>query len=275
MKVIDFHTHIFPDRIAARTVSMLEERAHIKAFTDGTLEGLKNTMKDGGADVSVILPVITRIDQFDSIFRFAVKVNESEKNLISFGAVFPGDPDYKDRLRSMKEYGIRGIKIHPDYHGIFFDSPETMALVDEASALGLVISVHAGIDIGLPDTVHCTPSMALHVIDEVQPEKLVLAHTGGWKLWDDVEGQLAGKNVYFDISFTDGYIDPAQFRRIIMTHGTDRILYATDSPWSGQKETIAAVKRMKLGAGAEEQIFHRNAEKLLSSGDGNCNDNFL
>lgn len=263
MRVIDFHTHIFPDRIAARTVSTLEERAHIRAFTDGTMSGLKNTMKDGGADVSVILPVITRPDQFDSILKFALKVNENEDNLISFGAVFPGDPDYRERLRMMRDNGIRGIKIHPDYQNVCFDDPSVMSLVDYASELGMVISVHAGIDIGLPDPVHCTPDMAARVIDEVRPEKLVLAHTGGWKLWDEVEEKLVGKNVFFDISFTDGFIKDDQFRRIILNHGTDHILYATDSPWSGQSETIEAVKRLDLGKDAQERIFHLNAEGLL------------
>ena len=263
MKVIDFHTHIFPDRIASKAISKLEAVSHAHAYTDGTLSGLKHTMADGGADMSVILPVITRIDQFDSIFSFAVGINENEKNLISFGAVFPGDPDYKSRLRTMKEYGIRGIKIHPDYHGVFFDDPDVIALVGEASDQGFVISVHAGVDIGLPDPVHCTPDMALRVINAVHPEKLVLAHTGGWKMWDEVEKKLVGQDVYFDISFTDGFIADGQLKRIINEHGAGRILYATDSPWSGQKETIAAVRKMDLGNEAEDRIFCQNAADLL------------
>ena len=263
MKAIDFHTHVFPDKIASDTVSLLESRANIKAINDGTLSGLKREMKNGGADVSVILPVMTRTGQFDSVTRFAVKINESEEGLVSFGAVFPGDPDCTSRLAVLKKYGIKGIKIHPDYQNVNFDDISMMRLVDEASALGFIISVHAGVDIGLPGPVHCTPEMALHVIREVHPEKLVLAHTGGWKCWDEVEEKLAGRDVYFDISFTDGYIENDRFRRIIINHGTDRILYATDSPWSGQKETMAAVKKLDLGEESEEKIFYRNAETLL------------
>ncbi len=38
--VIDFHTHIFPDAIAPKTMAALENKAGIKAATDGTLNGL-------------------------------------------------------------------------------------------------------------------------------------------------------------------------------------------------------------------------------------------
>lgn len=36
--IIDFHTHIFPDKIAARTIFLLKEQAHnIPAYTNGTI----------------------------------------------------------------------------------------------------------------------------------------------------------------------------------------------------------------------------------------------
>lgn len=33
--IVDFHTHIFPEKIAAKTIQKLEEKAGVKAFTDG------------------------------------------------------------------------------------------------------------------------------------------------------------------------------------------------------------------------------------------------
>ena len=40
--------------------------------------------------------------------------------------------------------------------------------------------------------------MAEEVLNEVEPEKLVLAHMGGNELWSEVEERLVGRNVYFD-----------------------------------------------------------------------------
>ena len=38
--IIDFHTHTYPDRIAAKTVGLLESRSGTRAHSDGTLDGL-------------------------------------------------------------------------------------------------------------------------------------------------------------------------------------------------------------------------------------------
>ncbi len=259
--VIDFHTHIFPEQIAQRSVQALAERAKVFPHTDGTADGLKKAMKEQGVCLSVVLPVITAPRQFDSILRFAVKVNETE-GLISFGAVFPGDPDYKERLRLIREYGLKGIKIHPDYHGTDLDDLKTLRLIEEAASLDLIISVHAGVDIGLPDPVRSTPAMAVRVLEEIGPKKLVLAHTGGWKLWDEVEELLVGRDVCFDLSFTDGYIRPGQWKRIVQNHGSGRCLFGTDSPWSTQSGTIRAVKALGLTEEEEADVFYRTAEKL-------------
>ena len=261
--IIDFHTHIWPDSIAPGAVAALKERAKVPPHSDGTAEGLRKSMHDSGVSMSVILPVITKASQFDSITRFANGLNEKYEDLISFGAVFPGDPDYKEHLKLLKDYGFRGIKLHPDYHGIPLDAKETLDIIYEASALDMIISVHAGIDIGLPDDPCSTTGMAVRVLDETAPKKLVLAHTGGWKLWDEVEECLVGRDVYLDLSFTDGYIEDEQWRRIIKKHGADRCLFGTDSPWSGQKDTVEALYRLGLSDEEYDAVFAGTAGWLL------------
>ncbi len=260
--VIDFHTHTFPDSIAAKTIKVLEGNADIKAFTDGTLQGLKESM-DGFIDLSVILPVVTKPSQFATINRFAALLNEKERDVISFGGMHPDTSDYKAELREIKALGLKGIKLHPAYQKTRIDDPAYMKIVDYASELGLVISVHAGIDIGLPDPVYCTPKHASALIKEVKPEKLVLAHMGGWKLWDEVEECLVGENVWFDTSFTHGYMGEHQMLSILRNHGTDKILFGSDSPWSGQEESLEAFCRLPLTEEERESILWRNAAKLL------------
>ena len=263
MRIVDFHTHIWPDRIAEGAVKSLAQRAGIPPHTDGTAEGLRRAMADAGVGLSVILPVITKTAQFDSIMRFASVINDKYDDLLSFGAVFPGDPEYKSRLRLLKEYGFSGIKLHPDYHGVDLNAAESMNIIYEASSLDMIVSVHAGVDIGLPDRPRSVPQMAAEVIDAIHPWKLVLAHTGGWKSWDMVESMLAGREVYFDLSFTDGYIGDEQWKRIIRKHGADRCLFGTDSPWSAQKKTIAALERLGLSDEEYGMIFSGTAERLL------------
>lgn len=79
--IIDFHTHIFPDTLAVKTIPMLAQRSHTQPHTDGTAAGLLGHMEESGVDVSVVLPVVTAPRQFDSINRFAAKsMNRNPKN---------------------------------------------------------------------------------------------------------------------------------------------------------------------------------------------------
>ena len=262
--VIDFHTHIFPDKIAAKTIEHLEKVGGITAATDGTLSGLLSPMERCGVDISVILPVATKPSQFESIQAFAKDVNEHYPGkLLSFGGIHPDCEDYKKELDIIKSLGFRGIKLHPDYQGVMIDDVRFMRIIEYASELGLIILTHAGIDIGLPSPVHCPPKKMRKVLDEIKPQKMVLAHYGGWSQWDEVDEYLAGENVWLDTAFIYDAIPKEQFLKIMEKHGSDKILFATDSPWSDMAKGIEWIKALSLPTKVEEDIFSGNAKKLL------------
>ena len=53
--IIDFHTHMFPDKIAARTIDFLSKTGgDMNPFTDGTWKGLKESTKQAGIDHSIV-----------------------------------------------------------------------------------------------------------------------------------------------------------------------------------------------------------------------------
>lgn len=265
--VVDFHTHIFPEKIAAKTIAYLEEKAHIKSFGDGTEEGLVKSMEAAGVDVSIVLPVVTKPEQFHTINEFAARLNEKYRNektrLWSFGGIHPDSADYKGELRTIKELGLLGVKLHPDYQDTFFDDVKYMRILDYASELGLVSVVHAGVDVGFPDNVRCSPERISRVLNEVAPKDLVLAHYGSFDMWEEVEEMLAGRDVYLDTAFTAGYIKDETFLDILKKHGADRILFATDSPWSGQKETLEFLRGLAMDKKDLQKILGQNAEKLV------------
>lgn len=265
---IDFHTHIFPAKIAPGTIEYLEKNGGIRAFTDGTLTGLKHSMKESGVDISVVLPVVTKPSQFESVNQYAAEINDKD-GILSFGGIHPDSSDYKKELDTIKSLGLKGIKLHPDYQKTYIDDVKYLQIIDYAGKIGLIVSVHAGRDVGLPDPIHCTPERVVQLLDKLEigkdsELKLILAHMGGHSCWDEVEELLAGKPVYFDLSFSLEYMKQLVFEKILNKHGVDRILFATDSPWSGQKETIDRVKALKLSEEEMEKIFCQNAKKLLN-----------
>lgn len=265
--IIDFHTHLFPDKIAEKTIQSLADRSGFSPFANGMAEQLIEEMEEGAVDVSVVLPVVTRPEQFSTITRFACELYERYKEgkhrLLSFGGIHPGSESYKEELRELKRLGFKGIKLHPDYQNAYFNDIRYKRIIEEASSLDMIVSVHAGIDVGFPVTVHCTPKMAQEVIKEVKPTKLVLAHLGGWKLWDEVEELLVGLPVWFDTAVAFGVCSDEQLKRIIDQHGADRILFATDSPWTGQKESIEYLGQLGLSGEEQEKVLYKNAASLL------------
>lgn len=263
--IIDFHTHIFPEKIAAKTISMLEEKAGIKATANGTIDGLLASMDEANIDMSVILPVVTKPSQTANVNAFAASVNHHCRGrLLSFGSIHPDTDDYKRDLDHMKELGLIGVKIHPDYQKVSIDDVRFMNIIEYADALDMVIITHAGIDIGYLEPVHCPPDKMRKVLDTLKPKKMVAAHYGGWKQWEEVYEYLAGEDVYLDTAFTSRYIRKDMFCKILEKHDKDKILFATDSPWSSQSRDVELMKEMGLPKEVEAAIFAENAKKLLN-----------
>ena len=274
-KIIDFHTHAFPDKIAGKTIELLSKKGGIPAHTDGTVNGLRKVLAKAGISLGIVLPVVTRAEQFESITRFAAQINEAgcgydsakgvidRPELLSFGGIHPDTSDYRQELKKISDLGFRGIKLHPDYQGVYFDDIRYLRIIEYASELGLIIITHAGVDIGFPDTVRCTPERALKVIREIKPEKLVLAHMGGWSLWEEVLGTLAGEPVYLDTAYSMGHISEECFINLCRVHGAERILFATDCPWGNPKKDLETFLTMPLTEKEQELMLHENAEMLL------------
>ncbi|MGN1267513.1 MAG: amidohydrolase family protein, partial [Dorea sp.] len=163
--IIDFHTHMFPDKIAKGTIDYLAEICQTQPCTDGTYAGLKKETDESGVDISVALPIVTNPKQFDSINRFAS--NYQTGKVLSFGSIHPDSDDYKGQLLKIKELGFKGIKLHPDYQEVYFNDIRYKRIVSYASELDLIVVVHAGQDPKSPEDIHCTPQMSAELIREV------------------------------------------------------------------------------------------------------------
>ncbi|HIU48909.1 MAG TPA: amidohydrolase family protein [Candidatus Avimonoglobus intestinipullorum] len=266
--IIDFHTHAFPDKIAERTIRILEgnvlkvQGKEAKAVRTGDMAGLRSLMRQCGVDYSVVLPIATTVTQAPSINRFAAEINGTE-GIFSFGSLHPLQEDWEETLRSIKALGLRGIKLHPEYQQVYIDSPEAVRLLQACAELDLIVVLHAGADIGMPPPVHCTPKQLRAALEQAPGCTVVAAHMGGWRMWDDVERYLVGMPVYFDTSYSITQMPREQALRIIQNHTPDRILFGTDSPWESPADTLLALESLELAPAVLEQIQYKNAGKLL------------
>ena len=279
--VIDFHTHTFPDAIAASTLQKLSGVSHSRPFTDGTAAGLRASMAAAGVDLSVVLPVATSPRQVRHINVSAARNNEraAETGLFSFGCIHPDCENWREELDRIAAWGLKGVKVHPVYQGVDLDDPRYLRILTRAGELGLVVVTHSGVDIGYPAASHCRPDQIRRAVEQAGPVKLVAAHMGGWKQWREAAELLADTPVYLDTSFSTGFIAPLDdgyyapedlrllqeeaFVQMVRLFGAQRILFGTDSPWSGQRESVERLRALPLTQEEKEAILGGNAQRLL------------
>lgn len=277
MKVIDFHTHVFPDDIALPAVEKMSQAAHIPHYTDGTEDCLRRSMEEACFARSVVLPVATNPLKAGHINTVNAEKND-RGDIIYFGCIHPDQNDWYEELGRISNLGFRGIKVHPAYQHVDFDDIRYLRILERCAELDLICVTHAGRDIGLPQEYRCTPEMILNAIDETGIPKLVLAHMGCWGEWESAADMLAGTGVYIDTSFSqrshgslDGYycsegsrmLNDDRFTGLIRRYGADHTLFGTDSPWTDQKEALEIFLELPLTVEEKKRILYGNAEKLL------------
>ena len=273
--IIDIHTHTFPDEIAHGAISLMERSIYnaqgieVKAPGRGTFDSLSESTVRNKIDFSTVAPVATKPDQARKINRLSAKINEKymESHVFYLGAIHPDCDDFKEIIDDISAMDLKIIKIHPDYQQTFFDDEKYIRIMDYAAEKNLGILVHAGEDIGLPDPIHTTPDRVLNVLSHIQPDKLILAHMGGWRMWDEVEQKLVRTPVYFDTAVSlkkdIPHIGNDQFVRMVRNHGADRVLFGTDSPWYDQKTALKDFDNTSLTDNEKRLILGDNANRLL------------
>jgi predicted TIM-barrel fold metal-dependent hydrolase len=263
MLVIDFHTHIFPDDLAQRAVAKLTSYSpETRNYTDGTAGGLLESMAKNGISQSVLLSIATKPSQVRVINQTAVTLQNH--HFITFGTLHPDLENISDAIRFMKNNSVKGVKFHPEYQDFYITDPRLFSVYEQLEAEGLIVQFHAGKDPGPFTCDHALPADLKKIHKQFPKMTMIVAHLGGWGLWDDVEKELCGLPIYFDTSAIAHYIDPVQCVRIIEKHGMERILFGSDSPWFDQGDALRWVTQLPLSDNDLESIIGKNAMKLLA-----------
>lgn len=262
MKVIDFHTHAFPDDLAEKALAVLQEHSgNYRAHHDGTVRGLLASMDRAGIERAVVVSIATKPSQVPRITDWSIGI--AGERIIPFASLHPLYRDFQKELDRIVAAGLKGIKLHPMYQEFTVDDPALFPLYRAMAERGLIALFHAGNDIAFPVTGQASPLRFRRLLEAVPRLKLVVSHLGGWTAWEEVEENLLGEPVYLETSFGISEAEPKQFRKIIDNHPPDLLLFGTDSPWIDQEKELAAWKTLPLSRERKEKIFHKNAERLL------------
>lgn len=262
MRIIDVHTHVFPDALAPRAREALIVPGRHTAHYDATLTGLLDQMDRHGIAMSWTMPVATKPNQVETINEFAA--SQPRNRITPFGGVHPDTEDAYQVLSKFPELGLRGMKLHPDYQEVSPDDARMQPIYDAAVDFDLIVLFHAGEDVG-PKSRFGTPQVFAGILDEYPRMRAILAHFGGYKMWEEVDEYLIGRNVHLDTAYTLGDLPADQFAAMAARHGWNRVMFGTDGPWADPARDLRILAGIDMADADRADLMYRNAERMLAN----------
>lgn len=260
--LIDFHTHAFPDKIAARAVASLSHASGgLMPQTDGTLASLKQEMAKDGVSLAVVQSIATNPGQMRKVNDFAIQIN-AEPEFAAFGSVHPDAPDALEELERIHAAGLKGVKFHPEYQQFYVDDEKMRPIYRKISDLGLITLFHAGHDPGFAPPYHAMPENLLRALGWFD-SPVVAAHWGGVGCGEDVVEKLCGTPIWFDLAFGYASIARPIALKILERHGAQRLLFGSDMPWHRPEWELRLLDSLELTQAERAQICWQNAAALL------------
>lgn len=264
-RIIDFHTHAFPDALAPRAMKvLLDEAPGIQAYLDGTVGDLLRSMDRAGIERSVICCIATKPEQFEPILQWCRTVRS--ERLIPFPSIHPDDPDAVARIRQVKAEGFLGLKLHPFYQAFYALEDRMQPYYEQVSREGLLLVMHTGFDIAFPRERRADPKTLLALTQTFGDLRLVTTHLGAWRQWDEVRRYLLGRPIYIETSLSMEDLGPAASREMFMSHPKEYLLFGTDSPWGDQAVSLSALRGLDLPEETLAHMLWSNAAGLLEQG---------
>lgn len=259
-RVIDFHTHVFRDDVAERAIDSMSDDVRYHAHYDGTVDGLLAVMDQAGVAVSVLAPVATSAKQVESINDWTADM--ISERLVAFGAMHPDFPEPRLEIARMAALGMKGIKLHAEFQSFHPHEDRLRPIYEAAEEHGMVVLFHAGSDPKF-DTVSGSPKVFRALAAEYPGLTFVLAHMGGYRMWDEVAAELLGLPVYFDTSQATELLSPRELTSLIRAHGADKVVFGSDGPWTDPAAALHALRTIGLTTEELEQVLWGNAARLL------------
>jgi uncharacterized protein len=263
--IIDFHTHIYPEWVAAKILPAAKRKLKVAVPGTGAPGDLRRMMQAAGVAGSVLLPLAKGREDVSSLNDWILSVSEESKELTAFGAVHPFMPDLETELDRLAAAGIKGVKMMPLLQEVYPDDPRCCRLYEALIERNMILVAHAGRDPLDRQEIFGTPERFARTVECYPDLRLVLAHLGGLRMWDDVRGHLlpAGGNVYFDTAYVSFYMGPEDMLELIRDIGPERVIFGSDYPWEEPGKAAEIIAHLGLEKAEREAVLWKNAIKLL------------
>ena len=275
--IIDFHTHIFPPRIARDRGRYVDSDPSFAALYSSprarlaTAEEVIASMDKEKIDVSVVLNygwsthelcVETNDYILESMARYPGR-------LIGFCSVQLRSPKAAiAEIERCAKGGIRGVgEIRPDLMPELSDEGVVSVFVEAITGHNLVLLTHASEPVGhqYPGKGKATPGTLYPLITRFPHLVLVCAHWGGglpfYALMPEVKKAM--RNVFFDTAASPFLYTPQIYRQVVELVGAEKVLFGSDFPLLAPGRLLKEIKSLDLPQDTEQLILAGNARRIL------------
>lgn len=271
IKKIDAHIHILPDAVHEAN----PDSEDMWVYAD--LHKYREMMDTLGIEKAVIMP-------FNDPWLMSMEftIDAVHMNLYEMKQRYPGkfytfadiDPrnisaESVEAIRkAIEEYGLDGIKIHPNNTGIDLDSEYNQAIFAYAQENKIPVAIHS-----YPNSENdrSTAYRIVNVLEEYPDLTVIVSHMGAHQ-WE----QLLPTRAYVDISailpdYVRTYGTP-KTNEILRSFGADRLIFATDYPDSRILEPdeiygsyFDILNQMDFTIEEAEKIAYGNISEILKN----------
>lgn len=259
MKIIDIHTHVYPDDIAQKATDSVKSFYEIGgADMDGKVSTLLRQGDAAGISQFVILPVAIRPDRVRGINQYILEQTALQPRFIGFGTVHAAMDGIGDEVDWIVKQGLRGIKMHPDSQRFSIDDLRLYPMY-EAARGRLPIMLHMGDH--RYDYSH--PIKLRKILDNFPGLQVIAAHFGGYAMYETACDLLKDTGCVFDVSSSLMFLPEGEAERYIGIYGAERMAFGSDYPLWNPTVELDRFMQLKLTDTQFEQILHKTAERIL------------
>lgn len=260
MKLIDIHTHIYPDAIAEKAAESIREFYQLGGGgMNGTKDMLLAQGDKAGIEKFVVLPVGMRPDRVRHVNDFILEQVAAQPRFIGFGTLHAAMEDLTDEAEYIMAKDLHGIKMHPDSQVFAIDDDRLLPVYEHIQGK-LPVMFHMGDQ--RYDYSH--PARLRKILEQFPRLRVIAAHFGGYSMYETAYDLLHDKDCIFDISSSLMFMPEGEAEKYINAFGAERMAFGTDYPlWDPVTET-KRFQQLKLSPTQFDQISHKTAEDFLN-----------
>jgi predicted TIM-barrel fold metal-dependent hydrolase len=263
--IIDFHSHIYPDKIAAKAVENIGEFYKLAMYRKGTVDDLVESGRASGIDRFVVFSAAAVPGQVSRINEYIASVCSERRpgsagtpGFTGFGTLHPDIPNPEEEVERIISLGLKGVKFHPDMQKFNIDDERMMKIYSLLEGR-LPVIFHTG-DYRYSFS---HPSRLAAVIDAFPALVTIGAHFGGWSMPDLALEYLKDRFCYFDISSSIPFMGKKRASQLIRIYGAGRFLFASDFPMWDPGACLEEFMGLDLSESERELILSKNALGIL------------